>query len=67
MTKVEIVDWNIEITLNNGKTLDISNFHNNQIENQINDYLNELENEDDFQEWVKEKEQIWSTNTKPKK
>jgi len=55
-TKVEIVDWNIEIVLSNGKTLDISNFYNSSIETQINDYLNELENEDDFQQWVKEKE-----------
>jgi hypothetical protein len=55
-TRVEIVDWSIEITLSNGKVLDISNFHNSGIENQINDYLNELENEDDFQQWVKEKE-----------
>ena len=54
MTKVEIVDWNIEITLSNGKVLDISNFHNSTIENQINDYLSELEAEDDFQQWVKE-------------
>jgi hypothetical protein len=58
MTRVEIVDWNIEITLSNGKVLDISNFHNSGIENQINDYLNELENEEDFQQWVKEKETV---------
>jgi hypothetical protein len=58
MTKAKIVDWNIEITLSDGKTLDISNFYNNHIENQINDYLNELENEDDFQQWVKEKETV---------
>lgn len=57
MTRAEIVDWNIEITLSSGKTLDISNFHNSEIENKINDYLNELENEDDFQQWAKEKEQ----------